>query len=209
MTTETPIRVLLLEDHEVVRDGLAAILSQEPDLQVVAQARTMEEALPLLRDRRPDVALVDLRLPGAGGASFIAAARAELATCRCVVLTTYDSDQDILTAFRAGADAYLLKDSFRAEVVEAIRTVFAGRRHVSAQLSARLRVLESERSLSPRELEVLQLVAQGESNKLIGVRLGLSEATVKTHLVRIYEKLGVSDRTSAVTAAIARGLLRP
>jgi DNA-binding NarL/FixJ family response regulator len=201
-----PIRLLLLDDHEIVRDGLSSIIAQHPDLEIAAEARTAEQALLLLEQHRPDVAIVDLRLPGMGGAEFIARAREASPSTRFVVLTTYDADQDILEAFRAGAHAYILKDSFRNEIIATIRAVYEGQTLVPQDIAERLKSRSS--GLSPRELEVLSLVARGESNKLIAVALAVSEATVKTHLLRIYEKLGVSDRTAAVTAALARGMLR-
>jgi two-component system, NarL family, response regulator len=208
MSEPVAIRVMLLDDHEVVRDGLVSMMEPEPDLTVVATARTAEEALPLHRERRPDVTLVDLRLPGMGGAAFISAARAEAPEARFVVLTTYDSDEDIFQAFRAGAQAFVLKDSFRGEILGAIRAVHAGQRIVPDDVARRLEERGDAGALSPREIEVLTLVAKGESNKTAAARLGIGEATVKTYLVRIFEKLGVADRTSAVTAAIARGIIR-
>jgi two-component system NarL family response regulator len=203
-----PIRVLLLDDHEVVRDGLASMIEREPDLRVVASAKTAEEALPLYRQLHPDVALVDLRLPGMGGVAFIATLRGEFPDARFVVLTTYDSDEEIFQSFRAGAQAYVLKDSFRAEIIGAIRDVHAGGRIVPQDIARRLKEREQSGSLSPREIEVLTLVARGRSNKSVADALGIGEATVKTHLLRVFEKLAVTDRTSAVTAAVAKGIIR-
>lgn len=209
MTAAAPvIRLLLLDDHEIVRDGLASIVAQQTDLQIVAQARTAEHALLLVRQQRPDVCLVDLRLPGMSGAEFIAAARQEAPAGKYIVLTTFDADQDIFEAFRAGAHAYVLKDCFRSEIIATIRAVHRGRTLVPKDVSERLKARSSGPQLSPRELEVLTLVARGESNKLIATSLDVTEATIKTHLLRIYEKLGVSDRTAAVTVALSRGLLR-
>jgi two-component system NarL family response regulator len=207
--SDARVRLLVLDDHEVVRDGIVSMIDDEPDLRVVAQARTAEEALPLYVEHRPDVALVDLRLPGSSGAEFIAAARREHPEGRFVVLTTYDSDEDIYQAFKAGAQAYVLKDSFRAEIMAAIRAVHAGQRIVPESIEQRLAHREAARSLSARELEVLTLVARGESNKTIAAALDISPGTVKTYLLRIFEKLDVDDRTAAATEAMARGLIRP
>lgn len=202
------IRILVLDDHEIVRDGVVALLEREPDLRVVAQARTAEEALPLYRAHCPDVALVDLRLPGEGGVAFITAVRAEFPGARLCVLTTFDSDEDIYRALRAGAQGYLLKDSFRDEILAAVRAVHAGRTVIPEEIARRLRQRERAPSLSPREIEVLTMVARGESNKLIAAALGIGEGTIKTHLLRVYAKLGVDDRTAAVTTALARGIIR-
>jgi DNA-binding NarL/FixJ family response regulator len=208
MTAPARLRLLVLDDHEVVRDGLVAMLERERDLEVVASARTAEEALPLHRQLCPDVSLVDLRLPGMSGPQFIATIRAERPEARFVVLTTFDSDDDIWQAFNAGADAYVLKDSFRAEIVTAVRGVAAGQRIVPAPIAERLRRLRDAAALSPREIEVLTLVARGETNKGIAGALGIGEGTIKTHLLHIYEKLDVDDRTAAVTVALARGIIR-
>jgi two-component system, NarL family, response regulator len=205
---ETAIRILVLDDHEVVRDGIISMLESEPDLQIVASARTAEDALVLFREQKPDVALVDLRLPGMSGADFIATVRQEDPDARFVVLTTFDSDEDIYRAFKVGAQAYVLKDSFRSEIVDAIRGVHAGRRIIPENLAQRLKDLEAAPPLSPREIEVLTLVARGESNKLIASLLGIGEGTIKTYLLRIYAKLEVNDRTAAVTKAIARGIVK-
>jgi two-component system NarL family response regulator len=209
MTDAAPIRVLVLDDHQVVRHGLISMLNDEPDLRVVAEARTAEEALPLYRQHKPDVALVDLHLPGMSGAEFIATVKREAPDARFVVLTTFDSDEDIYQAFKAGAQAYVLKDSFRAEILQAVRAVHAGRELVPQDVAQRLKERRAPSTLSPRELEVLRLVARGESNKTIAAALGIGEGTIKTHLLNIYAKLGVSDRTAATTAAIARGIIRP
>ncbi len=208
MTTTVSIRLLVLDDHEVVRDGVVSMIEDEPDMQVVAQARTAEDALPLYRRHLPDVAVVDLRLPGMSGAAFIAAMRGERPDGRFVVLTTYDSDEDIYQAFKAGAQAYVLKDGFRAEIIAAIRAVHAGRRIVPPPIAQRLRHRETTRSLSLREVEVLTLVARGDGNKAIAQALAISPGTVKTHLLRVFEKLDVDDRTAAVTEAMVRGLIR-
>ncbi len=206
--SRAPIRLFVLDDHEVVRHGLISILSDERDMNVVGEARTAEEALPQLRALEPDVTLVDLRLPAMSGAELIAAVRRERPRARFVVLTTFDADDDILQAFRAGAHAYVLKDSFRKEILAAVRAVHAGRVLVPTDIEARLQQRGAAAALTPRELEILRLVARGESNKRIAAALGIGESTIKTHLINVYTKLGVSDRTAAITTALARGLLR-
>jgi two-component system, NarL family, response regulator len=206
--TTAPISILVLDDHEVVRNGLITMLNDEEDMRVVAEARTGEDALPMYREHRPDVALVDLRLPGMSGVEFIATVKRERPEARFVVLTTFDSDEDIFQAFKTGAQAYVLKDSFRAEILQAVRAVHAGKNLVPKDIELRMKERRSASSLSPREIEVLQRVAQGESNKIIAAALGISEGTIKTHLINIYAKLGVSDRTAATTAAIQRGIIR-
>jgi DNA-binding NarL/FixJ family response regulator len=209
MTTNARIRILVIDDHEVVRDGVISMLEREADLEVVGRARSAEEAIPLHRSLRPDVALVDLRLPGMTGAQFIAQMHCEFPDGHFLVLTTFDSDEDIYQAFKAGAQGYLLKDSFRDEIVAAVRGVHAGQSIIPEDIAQRLKERETTPQLSPREIEVLTLVARGESNKIIADLLGIGEGTIKTHLLRLYAKLGVDDRTAAVTRAIARGILRP
>jgi two-component system NarL family response regulator len=203
------IRVLIVEDHAVVRDGLAAMLNLQPDLTVVGQAGNGREALERFRELRPDVTLMDLSMPEGDGVEAIAAIRREFSQARIVVLTTYDGDERIHRALGSGAKGYLLKDCSTAELLAAVREVHAGLAHVSAQAASRL----AERAttgpaLSRREIEVLQLVAAGRSNREIGASLYISEGTVKTHLLSIHEKLGVRDRTEAVVVAMRRGILQ-
>ncbi|RZQ61850.1 response regulator [Amycolatopsis suaedae] len=205
------IRVMLVDDHPVVREGLRGVLEAEPDLTVVGEAGSGEEAVALHRVRQPDVVLMDLRLPaGLDGVGAIRRIRAETPGQRIVVLTTYDTDADILRAVEAGAAGYLLKDASRADLTEAVRAAARGETVLAPTVAGRLvsRVREPGRQpLSGRELEVLRLVAAGSTNADIGRALHISEATVKTHLVRAFGKLGVSDRTAAVTTAMKRGLL--
>lgn len=202
------ISVLVLDDHSIVRHGIISMISDETDMRVIAEASTAEDALPLYRAHLPDVALVDLRLPGMSGVEFIETVRKERPDARFVVVTTFDSDEDILRAFRAGAQAYVLKASFRAEILRAVRTVHAGGKLIPKHVAQRLKDQRPTVSLSPREIEVLRLVARGESNKTIAAALGIGPGTIKTHLANIYVKLGVQDRTAATTAAIARGIIR-
>lgn len=205
------IKVLLVDDHPVVRAGLAGILGTESDLEVVGEAGSADEAVAVARAVNPHVVLMDLRMPGGDGVTATAGVLAAVPTARVVVLTTYESDADILRAVEAGAAGYLLKDASRTDLLAAIRGAARGETvlapSVATRLVDRMRRPHAADSLSPRELEVLRLVAQGLSNAEIGRQLFISEATVKTHLLRAFAKLGVSDRTAAVTSAIAAGYL--
>lgn len=211
MTPTPAIRVLLVDDHPVVRDGLAALLGTQPDLTVVGEAATGPEALCRTAELAPDVVLMDLQLPGMDGAAATAAIRTAQPDVRVLVLTTYDTDADITAAIDAGAVGYLLKDTGREELCAAVRTAARGGAALSPTVAAKvLAHMRGDRGagLSGRELEVLSAVARGQSNKQIARALRLSEATVKTHLLHIYAKLGVPDRTAAVTAALGRGIIR-
>lgn len=204
------ITVMLVDDHPVVREGLRGMLEAEPDLSVVGEAGSGAEALALARVRRPDVILMDLRMPGTDGVWATSRILAESDHSKVVVLTTYETDADILRAVEAGAAGYLLKDASRAELAGAIRAAARGETVLAPSVAGRLvkRVRgPAAPSLSARELEVLSLVAQGHTNAEIGAALHISEATVKTHLLRTFGKLEVSDRTAAVTTAMALGLL--
>lgn len=206
-----PIRLLLADDHPVVRSGLRAVLATEPDLEVVAEAATAEQAVALAAQEQVDVVLMDLQF-GAGmhGAEATAAITARPGGPRVLVLTTYDTDADILAAIEAGATGYLLKDAPPDELAAAVRTAAAGQSALAPTIANRLidRIRTPGTSLSRREIEVLQLVADGLSNQQISKQLYLSQATVKTHLVHIYDKLGVDSRTAAVATAKTRGLIR-
>ena len=204
------ITVLLVDDHPIVRAGLHGLLDAEPDLQVVGEAGSGAEAVALARRLRPDVVLMDLRMPGIDGAAATGLIRAEMKSAHVLVLTTYDTDADILRAVEAGAAGYLLKDATRNELTAAVRAASRGETVLAPSVAGRL-VRQVRRpaqaQLSAREVEVLGLVAQGRTNAEIGRLLHISEATVKTHLLRTFSKLDVSDRTAAVTTAMARGLL--
>ncbi|MCY7341887.1 MAG: response regulator transcription factor [Pseudonocardia sp.] len=204
------ISVVLVDDHVIVREGLRGMLSAEGDLRVVGEAGAGPEAVAVVGARRPDVVLMDLRMPGGDGVSATAAITAQHPDTHVVVLTTYDTDADILRAVEAGAAGYLLKDCTRAELTSAIRAAARGETvltpSVAARLVNRMRGPQLE-SLSPREVQVLGLVAVGRTNAEIGRELHIGEATVKTHLLRTFAKLDVSDRTAAVTVARGRGLL--
>jgi DNA-binding NarL/FixJ family response regulator len=204
------IRVLLADDHPVVRAGLRGMLAAEPGIDVVGEAGSGDEAVALSRTRRPDVVLMDLRMPGGGGVAAISRLAAALPGTRVLVLTTYDTDAEILRAVEAGAAGYLLKDTSLADLVSAIRAAARGETVLAAAVAGRLlRRVRGPRpeELSARETEVLALVARGLTNAEIGRRLFVSEATVKTHLVRASAKLGVSGRTAAVTRAMQTGAL--
>ncbi|SDJ88971.1 response regulator [Streptomyces indicus] len=205
------IRILLADDHPVVREGLRAMLSAEPDLDVVAEAASGPQAEALTAQLTPDIVLMDLRMPGGGGVESIERMAAAGLSCRVIVLTTYETDRDILRAVEAGAAGYLLKDLARGELAEAVRAAARGETvlapSVAARLVDQLRSRPERPRLSERETAVLRLVAEGCTNAEIGRRLHIGESTVKTHLLRAFGKLGVDDRTSAVTSAMRLGLL--
>ncbi len=205
------LTVIVVDDHPVVREGLRAILDAEPDLDVVGEAGSGAEAVELAARLRPDVVLMDLRMPGLDGVQATGRITAA-GDARVLVVTTYDTDSDILRAVEAGATGYLLKDTPRRELTEAVRAAARGETVLAAPVARKLmsRVrLPAVDAPTRRELEVLAQVARGRSNAQVGRELHISEATVKTHLVRVFEKLGVSDRTAAVTTAISQGLLPP
>ena len=208
----SPVRLIIVDDHPVVRDGLRGMLAGDPDLDVVGEASDGAEALALVESLQPDVVLMDLRMPGLGGAAAIRTLAEQGSDARVLVLTTYDTDSDVVPALEAGATGYLLKDAPRDELVRAIHAAARGEAvlapSVATRLVSQLRA-PAQDALSDRELEVLTLIAQGETNRGAAARLFISEATVKTHLLHIYEKLGVNDRAAAVAAAYERGLLVP
>lgn len=211
MNLPTPIRLLLVDDHPVVRAGLSGLLSSQPDFEVVGEAPNGLEALGLLEQVGADVVLMDLRMPQMDGVTAIRQVRARFPKVQVLVLTTYDTDSEIVRAVEAGATGYLLKDVPREELFRAVRLCAKGEAVLSPPVAARLlgRMRgPGEETLSVRELEVLALVAKGFSNKEIARKLKISEATVKTHLLHTFEKLGVDDRTAAVTVALERGILR-
>ena len=205
-----PVTVLIADDHPVVREGLRGMLSAEPAITVVGEAGSGDEAVVMARLNRPDVVLMDLRMPHGDGVEATAGILAAVPGTRIVVLTTYDTDADIVRAVEAGATGYLLKDTPRQDLVDAVRAAARGETvlgpAVAGRLVSRLRRPAAE-PLSARETEVLTLVARGQTNAEIGRALHISEATVKTHLLRAFAKLGVSDRTAAVTTAIEHGML--
>lgn len=201
------ISVLAVDDHPVLREGIAAVLCGEEDLELVAQAATGEEAIELFRKHRPDVTLMDLQMPGIGGIDAISTIRGQFPNARFIVLTTYRGDVQALRALKAGASGYLLKSMLRKELLDTIRAVHAGRRHIPPEIAAELADHLVDDALTDRELDVLRRVATGHSNKIIASQLNLSEATVKGHMKSILSKLGANDRTHAVTIAMRRGFL--
>ena len=205
--TERIIRVLSADDHPVVRRGIAAMIANEPDIEVVAEARDGAEAVALFEAHAPDVVLMDLRMPTMDGVSAIRAIRAHDPNARVVALTTFDGDTDIHRALSAGACGYLLKDALVDELVGAIRSAVAGRRLIPPTVAGRLAEFTPRVELTAREHEVLQLVADGLRNKEIALVIGRSTETVKIHLQSILQKLGARDRTQAVTLALQRGII--
>jgi len=207
MSDSTTIRVILVDDHPVVRFGLAAIIGLQPDMVVVAEAGSGEEACAICAKQPADVVLMDLRLPGLSGVEAIRAIRKSYPKLRFIVLTTYDGDEDIHKALEAGAHAYILKGMSHNELVNAIRTVHSGLKYIPASVSKSLAERPPHSELSARELEVLELIVKGHSNREIGEALGISEATVKWHVNIILSRLNVSDRTQATVAALQRGIV--
>lgn len=190
-----------------MRQGLVALIKTVPDMTVVAEAADGQQGVALFRKHQPDVTIMDLRLPGMGGVEAIGAIRRDFPAARIIVLTTFDGDENIFRALQAGARGYLLKDMFGDELMEAIRTVHAGKMRIPAPVAERLAGRMGGPSLTNRELDVLRLIVSGKSNKEIGGELSISEATVKTHINNILSKLGVSDRTQAATTALQRGII--
>jgi DNA-binding NarL/FixJ family response regulator len=202
-----PIRVLVADDHPVVRTGLVAVLAQEADLELVAEAENGERAVALYREHQPDVCLMDLRMPVIDGPEAIRAITTEFPGARILALTTYEGDADIRRALEAGARGYLLKDMLLTDVIRAVRAVSRGERVIPDAVAARLAEFPERSELIERELEVLRLVARGLSNREVARVLGRADDTVRIHLKSVFAKLNVTDRTEAVTVAIARGLI--
>jgi DNA-binding NarL/FixJ family response regulator len=203
-----PIRVLLADDHAIVRSGVAQILNEQPDIRVIAQAEDGESAVALYRQERPDVALLDIRMPKLEGPQVVQQIRQEFPEAVLVVLTTFDTDDDIDRALLAGAKGYLLKDVVPGDLVACVRTVHDGGTWVSAMVASKLVSRMTRVQITPQEMRVLRQVAEGKSNREIGETLFISEATVKIHLSHLFEKLGASSRTDAVAKAVERGLIR-
>ena len=208
MTSQsTLIRVLIADDHSIVRQGLVTIINRDPEMTVIAQAENGQQAIDLFREHQPDVTLMDLRMPEVGGVEAISAICAEFKQARIAVLTTYDGDEDIYRGLQAGAQGYLLKDSKLGELLNAIRAIHNGQKYIPPEVGAKLLQRISNPELSERELEVLRLMAQGMGNQEIGTALSIGESTVKSHVNHILSKLGVSDRTQAVITAVKRGIV--
>jgi two-component system, NarL family, response regulator len=207
-TPPPPIRVMCVEDHRIVREGIALIINQETDMQTVCSCASGDEAIAMYVQCRPDVVLMDLRLGKTSGVDAIRAIRKDDPNARIVVLTMYEGDEDIYRAHQAGATTYLLKDTLSADLIRVVRQVHAGERPVQPEVQARLAERANSPTLTTREVEVLQLISEGLRNKEVGATLGITEGTVQIHVKNIFSKLHVNDRTAAVQKAVRRGLIQ-
>jgi DNA-binding NarL/FixJ family response regulator len=201
------IRVLTVDDHPLLREGIATLVNAEADMKLVAEASTGREAVQMFQLHRPDVTLMDLQMPDMNGSEAIVEIRSEFPDARIIVLTTYTGDAQVLKALKAGARAYLLKGDVHLELLEMIRSVHAGHKRIPPQIAAELAEHAGDDPLSPREIEVLRLIATGSSNKLIADQLSISEATAKSHVANILSKLGANDRAHALAIAMKRGII--
>ncbi len=208
MAATTPVRILVVDDHPLLREGVAALIATEPDLQLVAMAADGREAIEKFRATRPDVTLMDLQMPHMSGIDAVISIRNEWLDARIIVLTTYAGDALAMRALKAGAQAYVLKGMVRKELLETIRAVSEGHRRVQSDVAVQIASHTADAALSARELQVLELIAAGHSNKAIGSRLSINEETVKGHVKNILAKLGARDRTHAATMAFRRGILQ-
>ena len=207
MSDPTRIRVLSVDDHPLLREGIAAIINNQPDMVLVAQACNAQEAVQQFRKHQPDVTLMDLRLPDKSGIDAMITVRAEFPEARVIILTTFEGDVEIQRALEAGARGYMLKSMPPKELVEVIRQVHAGKKRIPPQLAAQLAEHMSDEDLTPREIEVLSQIAGGNRNRDIAEKLFITEETVKVHIKHIMEKLGASDRTQAVAIGVRRGII--
>jgi DNA-binding NarL/FixJ family response regulator len=205
--SSNPIRVLVVDDHAMLREGVAAMMATESDMELAGQAADGVEAIAAFERLRPDIVLLDLQMPRMKGLDVLAALRQLEPAARVIVLTTYDGDVQALRALKAGASGYLLKTSLRKELIDAVRAVHAGRRYILAEVAHDIALHATEDSLSQREIDILEQVARGQSNKAVARGFGLSEDTIKAHLRSVFSKLHVRDRTEAVTVALKRGIL--
>lgn len=207
MAAHKRLRILLVDDHRIVRDGISLLISREPDMEVVGSAANGEEAIALFRQLKPDVTLMDLQMPGVNGVDAIRAIRQDAPDVRIVVLTMYQGDEDIHRALQAGATAYLLKDALSDDLIRVIHDVHAGKHAIPESVNAALASRASQAVLTPREVAVVELISKGLRNKEIAVALDISEETVKVHVKNILAKLKVNDRSAVVAVAIRRGIL--
>jgi DNA-binding NarL/FixJ family response regulator len=201
------IRIFTVDDHALLREGIAALVDAEPDMKLVAEASNGEEAIEKFRLYRPDITLMDLQMPGMNGIEAITRIQAEFSGARIIVLTTYTGDVQVLRALKAGARGYILKGKVHRELLSAIRAVHAGQKQIPSEIAAELAEHATDDDLSPREVDVLRLIAAGNANKLIADQLSIGEATVKRHITNILSKLGANDRTHAVTIGLRRGII--
>ena len=207
MSTSNPIRIMSVDDHPLIRQGIAGLVSLQPDLLLVAEASTGREAVQLFRVHHPDITLMDIQMPEMSGLDAISAIRSEFADARIIVLTTYSGDVQALRAMQAGARAYLLKDTLHRELLETIRAVYSGKKALSPEVSFQLAEHVADDPLTPAEVRVLRLIAEGQANKEIANQLSLSEETVKGQVRNILSKLGVKDRTQAAMIGLKRGII--
>ncbi len=203
----SPIRILTVDDHALLREGIAALVNAEPDMKLVAEASNGQEAIEKFRLHRPDVTLMDLQMPELNGIEAIISIHSQFPHARIIVLTTYSGDAQVLRALRAGAQGYILKGQVRKELLETIRAVHAGKKRIAPEVAAELADHAADDQLTAREVEVLRLIAEGNANKIIADQLSISEETVKFHVTNILSKLGARDRTHAVTMGIKRGII--
>ena len=206
-TDPHPIRILTVDDHPLLRDGIASLVGTQSDMAVVAEASNGREAIEKFRKLRPDVTLMDLRMPDMNGIEAITQIMGEFASAKIVVLTTYSGDAQIVRALKAGAQGYLLKGLLRKELLDTIRAVHAGKKRISPEVAGQVAEYAADSSLTTREIDVLHLIAQGNANKMIADQLAVTEDTVKAHVKSILSKLGANDRTHAVTIALKRGII--
>jgi DNA-binding NarL/FixJ family response regulator len=198
---------MAVDDHPLLRDGISALIGNQTDIELVAEASTGREAIDLFRKHRPDITLMDLQMPEMSGIDAISAIRGEFPDARIIMLTTHAGDVQVSRALKAGARAYLLKGLLRKELLETIRAVYAGHKRVSSEIAAEIAEHATDDALTPREVDVLRLVAKGNANKVIGAQLSLTEETVKSHIRSILAKLGANDRNHAVAIALKRGII--